>query len=146
MVLLDHGNPSSRQSVQGRKLWEECDQEEARVANREEELLRDYYHALANHTRRRKAKHHFKKETHKGSYPPKKFQKNKRGDYKQKDFSSYECYHCDKIRHIARNCPTKKEEFKRKNNKRHHANLAEEEDEEEPPRKLAKVKVEEYVL
>ena len=52
--------------------------------------------------------------------------------------------HCDKIGHIARNCPTKKEEYKRKNNKIHHSNLSEEE--EEPPRKLEKVEVEEYVL
>ena len=57
-------------------LWEECVQEEARVTNREA-LIRDDDHALANHTRRRKGNHHFKKETHKGYYPPKKFQKNK---------------------------------------------------------------------
>ena len=49
------------------------------------------------------------------------------GDYKKKGFSTYQFYHCDKIGHIARNCSTKKEEFKRKNNKRHHANLVEEE-------------------
>ena len=120
-----------------------CVQEEARVANREA-LLREYNHALDTHTRRRKGKHHFNKENHKGYYPPEKFQKNKKGYYKHKDFSSYPCYHHDKIGHIARNCLTKKEEFKRKNNKRHHANLVLEE--EEPPRKLAKVEVEEYVL
>ena len=34
---------------------------------------------------------------------------------------------------IARNCMTKKEEYKRKNKKRYHANL----EEEEPPKKLA---------
>ena len=115
-----------------------------RVADRET-LLRDDDHALNTHTRRRKGKHHFKKETHKGSYPPKKFQKNKKGDYKPKAFSTYQCYHCDKIGHIATNFLTKKEEYKRKNNKRHHANFTEEE-EEEPPRKLAKEEVEEYVL
>ena len=60
-------------------LWEECVQEEARVANREA-LHRDDDHALSIHTIRRKRKHHFKKETHKGSYLPKKFQKNKKGD------------------------------------------------------------------
>ena len=69
-------------------LWEECVQEEAIVAN-QKTLLRDDDH-LATHTRRRKGKHHFKKETHNGSYPPRKFQKNKKGDYKQKDFSSYQ--------------------------------------------------------
>ena len=53
-------------------LWEECVQEEAIVVNREA-LLRDDDHALATYTIRRKGKHHFKKETHKGSYPHKKF-------------------------------------------------------------------------
>ena len=62
----------------------------------------------------------------------------------QKYFSSYQCYHCDKKRHISRNCLTNKEEYKRKNNKIHHSNLSEEE--EEPPRNLEKVEVEEYVL
>ena len=62
-------------------LWEECVQKEARVANREA-LLREDDHALTTHTRRRKGKHQFNNETHKGSYPPKKFQKNKKGDYK----------------------------------------------------------------
>ena len=66
-------------------LWEECVQEETRIA-KWEALLRKYDHALATHTRRRKGKHHFKKETHKGSYPPKKFQNNKKEDHKQKLF------------------------------------------------------------
>ena len=88
-------------------LWEACVQEEARVANREA-LLRDDDHALATNARRRNGKHHFKKETHNESHPPKKFQKNNKGDYKQKDLSSYQCYHCDKIGHIARNFPTRK--------------------------------------
>ena len=61
-------------------VWEECVQEEARVANREA-LLRDDEYALDTHTKRRKGKHHFKKETHKGYYPPNKFQNNKKGDY-----------------------------------------------------------------
>ena len=63
-------------------LWEECIQEEARVVNREA-LLRDDEHALTTHTIRRKGKHHFLKETHKGSYPPKQFPNNKKGDYNQ---------------------------------------------------------------
>ena len=88
MGLLHPYNLCKKESLKFDVLWEECVQEEARVANREA-LLRDDDHALATHTRRRKGKHHFKKETHKGSYPPKKFQKNKKGDYKQKDFSSY---------------------------------------------------------
>ena len=64
-------------SLQFDILWEECIQEEARVVNREA-LLRDDDHDLAMHNRRRKGKHHFKKETHKESHIPKKFQKNKK--------------------------------------------------------------------
>ena len=74
-----------KESLKFDVLWEECVQEEARVANREA-LLRDDDHALATHTRRINGKHHFKKENHKGSYPPKKFQKNKKGYYKHKYF------------------------------------------------------------
>ena len=56
-------------------------------------------------------------------------------------------------RHITRNCPLKREEYKKRNNyKRHHAHLAEDEDEEEeeeegPQRKQAREEeAEEYVL
>ena len=51
-------------------VWEDCIQEEARVANREA-LLREDDQALAIHTKRRKQSN-FKKDSHK---PPKKFQK-----------------------------------------------------------------------
>ena len=77
MVLLYPEICARKESLKFDILWEECVQEEARVAN-QEALLRYDDHALATHTIRRKGKHHFKKETHKGSYPPKKFQKNKR--------------------------------------------------------------------
>ena len=60
-------------------IWEECVQEESRVSNREAQH-RDDDHALATHTRRRKGKHHFMKETHKGYHLPKKFQNSKNGD------------------------------------------------------------------
>ena len=77
MILLDIGllhldKMYKKESLKFDVLWEECVQEEARVAN-QEVLIRDYGHALSTHTRRRKGKHHFKKENHKGSYPPKKF-------------------------------------------------------------------------
>ena len=115
-----------KESLQFEILWEECVQEEDRLAN-QEALLRDDDHALAGNTRRRRGKPNLKKETHKESHPPKKFQKNQKGDYKQKDFSSYQCYHCDKIGHISRKCPTRKEEYKRRNNKNNNVHLCEEE-------------------
>jgi hypothetical protein len=47
------------------------------------------------------------------------------------------------MRHIAKNCLARREEYKRRNNKRHHAHAAED---DEPPKKLTKEEIEEYVL
>jgi hypothetical protein len=59
------------QSVCGRKeklqfesLWEECIQEETRVANREALLARDDDQALATHTKGGRKKPYFKRESH----------------------------------------------------------------------------------
>jgi transposase InsO family protein len=134
-----------KEKLQFDSLWEECVQEEARVANREVVLLRDEDQALAAHAKGGKGKSHFQKETHfhKESHSPKRFQKYHKGQRRKKYFSSYQCYHCDKMGHIAKNCPAKREEYKRRNNKRHHAHAAED---DEPPKKLAKEEIEEYVL
>ena len=99
-------------------VWEDCIQEETRVANREA-LPREDDHAIATHTKGRKQSN-FKKSNHKPSM--KKFQK------KKKDYSKYQCYNFHKIGHIAIECPS----TKKNNNKIHHAHLAEDEDEEIP--------------
>ncbi len=82
-------------------LWEECVQEEARVAN-QEALLRDDDQALAAHAKRGRGKPQFKKETYKESHPPKKFYKQHKGQYKKKTpsqsdlpFESYEYFNFD---------------------------------------------------
>jgi hypothetical protein len=64
-----------KEKLQFDSLWEECVQEEARVANREEVLLRDEDQALATHTKGGKRRSHFKKETHphKESHSPNRF-------------------------------------------------------------------------
>jgi hypothetical protein len=67
----------------------------------------------------------------------------RRGKEEKKDFSSYQCYHCDNMGHIAKNCPVGREEYKKRNNKRHHAHTIED---DEPPTKLIKEKIEDYVL
>jgi hypothetical protein len=123
-------------------LWEECIQKESRVANRDALLSRYEDQALATHTKGGRKKSYFQKETHKESHPqnkfihkesqPKRFQK--KGQRKERDFSSYQCYHCDKTGHIARHCPARQEEYKRKN-KRHHAHVVAD---EEPPTKMIK--------
>ena len=56
-------------------VWEDCIQEEARVANREA-LLKEYYQALVTHTKGRKQSN-FKKDSHKEYRPPKKFQRRR---------------------------------------------------------------------
>jgi hypothetical protein len=126
-------------------LWEECIQEETRVANREALLARDDDQALATHTKRGRKKSYFQKETHKESYPqnksqPKRFQK--KGQQKERDYSSVQCYHCDKMGHIARYCPARREEYKRKN-KRNRAHAVEDED---PPAKMLREQIKDYFL
>ena len=100
-------------------VWEDNIQEESRVANKEA-LLREDDQALAIYTKRRKQSN-FKKDSHKEHIPPKKFQK-KRENKQKKDYSNYQCYNCHKIRHLARECPSKK------NNIIHNGHLAEDED------------------
>jgi transposase InsO family protein len=126
-------------------LWEECIQEESRVANRDALLARDEDQALATHTKGGRKKSYFQKETRKEPHPqnksqPKRFQK--KGQRKERDYSSVQCYHCDKMGHIARHCPTRREEYKRKN-KRHHAHAVED---EEPPAKMLREQIKDYVL
>ena len=102
-------------------VWEDCIQEEARVANREA-LLKEDDQALATHTKRR-SQPNFKKGNHKESQPPRRFQRT-RESFPKRDHSNFQCFNCDKIGHIARNCPLKKEEYKKRTN-----HLAEDEDE-----------------
>jgi hypothetical protein len=96
-------------------LWEECIQEETRVANREALLARDEDQALATHTKGGRHKSYFQKETYKESQPQNKFNHKeshprrfqKKGQRKERDYSSVQCYHCDKMGHIAKFCPAR---------------------------------------
>jgi hypothetical protein len=62
-----------KKKLQFDSLWEECVQEQARVANREALLSRDEDQALVTHTKGGRKKSYFQKETHKESHPQKKF-------------------------------------------------------------------------
>ena len=53
-------------------VWEDCIQEEARVANKEA-LLKEGDQAPTTHTKRGRSQSNFKKESNKESRPPKKF-------------------------------------------------------------------------
>jgi hypothetical protein len=99
-------------------LREECVQEEAGVANQEALLSRDEDQALATHTKGGRKRSYFQKGTHKESHPqnkfihkeshpPRRFQKFQKDQRREKDLSSYQCYHCDKMGHIAKNCPAR---------------------------------------
>ena len=120
-------------------VWEDCIQEETRVENRES-LLKEDDQALATDIKRRRSQPNFKKGNHKESQPPRRFQRT-RESLPNKDYSRFQCVHCDKIGCISRNCPLKRQEYRKRNNnnKRHHAHLAKYEDDEEeeegPPRK-----------
>jgi hypothetical protein len=115
------------------------------VANREAILLRDKDQALHAHDKGGKGKNHFKKDTyfHKKYHSLERLQKYHKGQKKGKYFSSYPCYHCDKMGHIAKNCLTRREEYKRINKKRHNAHAVED---DEPPKKLSKEEIGDYVL
>jgi hypothetical protein len=131
-------------------LWEKCIQEETRVANREVLLARDDDQALATHTKRGRKKPYFQKNTHKESQPPNKFNNtesnprkfHKKGQRKERDYSSVQFYHCDKMGHIVKFCPSRQEEYKRKH-KRHHAHVVED---EEPPTKIIREQIKDHVL
>ena len=142
---------AGKESMKFDVVWEDCIQEETRVENREA-LLKEHDQALSTHTRRRRIQPNFNKRNKRKYQPPRKFQKT-RESLPDKDYSSFQCFHCDKIGHIARNCPKKGQEYRNRinNNKMHHAHLADEEEEEEeeegPPRKKAREEdAEEYVL
>jgi len=64
------------------RLWEDCTQEEARMAAREEKLA-DEDQALAAHTRKGKGKKEF--------HSPKKFQKLQKSKQKKRDLAQIRC-------------------------------------------------------
>ena len=99
-------------------MWEDCTQEEARLEAQEEKLGHEENQVLTVHARKGKNKDEDR--------PPKKFQKYQKK--KQRDNSTIRCFNCQKVGHIARNCPMVRDEIKDGRNKRHHANAAEDEE------------------
>jgi hypothetical protein len=106
---------AKKEKIKFDSLWEECIQEESRVVNREALLSRDKYQALATHTKGGRNNSYFHKKTHKYSQPQNIFIHKesqsrifqKKGQRKETYFSSYQCYHCDKMGHIVIHCPTR---------------------------------------
>ena len=73
---------ANKESMKLDIIWEDCIQEETRVANREA-LLKEDDQALATHTNRGISQSNFKKESHKESQPPKKFQRTRKQSEKK---------------------------------------------------------------
>ena len=67
---------AKKESMKFDIIWEDCIQEAARVANREA-LLKEDDQALDTHTKRGRSQSKFKKEIHKDSRPPKRFQRTR---------------------------------------------------------------------
>ena len=89
-------------------VWEDCIQEETIVANRKA-LLKEDDQDLATHTKKKRRNQPiFKKGNQKEHQPPRRFQRSKES-LSYKDYSGFQCFHCDKIGHIPRNCPMKKQ-------------------------------------
>jgi hypothetical protein len=114
------------------RLWEDCVEEEARLGAREEKLSDDEDQALTAHFRKGKENHR----------PLKKFQEFEEG---KRDYSKLKCLCCEKLEHLARDCPLIKKVKERRKNKRHHVHIVED-DELVFKRERKEDSDEEYVL
>ena len=120
---------SRRKMPKFNKLWEDCIQEEARIVVKDEKLGSSEDQALFVRP---------KKGRGRSNHSPRRFQKEPK-----KDYSTYKCYKCQVLGHIARNYP-QQDPKKKSKKKNFHAHAAE----EEVPSKRAKEEPseKEYVL
>ena len=81
------------------RLWEECSQEEARIAAREENMGSEYQ-ALTIHSKKTKRSSHHSRGKH--------FSKNNSIKY----FSRGRCYTYDEVGHFAKDCPKRQNKKK----------------------------------
>jgi hypothetical protein len=109
---------SSKKLPKFSRLWEDCNQEEARTVAREEKMA-DEDQTLVAHTRKGKNK--------KEHSLHKKFKKG------QRDNSKIKCYYCQELGHFARDFPLIMEIKKNKGSKRHQAHTTED---DKPVRKI----------
>jgi hypothetical protein len=103
---------SRRKITKFSRLWEDCTRK-ARVVAREEKLGEEENQALATLARKGKSKKEV--HSHKKPHGPQKSQKFK------KDFSSYRCFICQKMGHIAIHCPQSKDKVRKGKYRKHHA-------------------------
>ena len=110
---------SRRKLTKFNRLWEYCTQEEVRLEARKEKIESNEDQTLTAHARKGKNK--------KEVLSHKRFQKPHKGQDSHKDISSLRCFICQKMGHIARNCPQAKDQNRNRKFKRHHAHIAEDE-------------------
>ena len=90
------------------KLWEECSQEEARIAAREENMgIEDQ--SLTVHSKKNKRNNYHSKG---------------KSSHSRKDLSTIRCYTCDEKGHISKFFPNKRNLRKKGNKRRHHSHAA----------------------
>ena len=122
------------------RLWEECFQEEARIAAREEKMGSEDQ-ALTVHSKSHSKSNKRRPHSSRGKHSHK--------DNTRRDVSRIICSTCDETGHYARNCPDKQKIVRKSNKRRHHAHAAED---DEPSRKRSRYESEyssskdEYVL
>ena len=102
---------SRRKMPEFNKLWEDCIPEEPRIVVRDEKLGRSKDQALFVCTKKGKGR---------SNHSPKRFQKGPK-----KDYSTFKCFKCQVLGHIARDCP--RQDPKKKSKRKFHAHVAEEE-------------------
>ena len=94
------------------RIWEECSQEEARIAAQEENMGSEDQ-ALTTHSKKERRK----------PYKGKNF-------HPKRDLSRVRCYTCDEKGHFAKDCPKSKNHSQKKkgSKRRHHAHTAEDDE------------------
>ena len=113
-----HGICARKKLVKFSRLWEECSQEEARIAAQEEKMGSEDQD-LTVQSKKSRSNHHRSKYSH---------QKN--NSRNPRDLSKYIFYTCDERGNFARDCPKNKSiSPKKKGKKRRHHGHATEDDE-----------------
>ena len=110
------GIRARKKLVKCNRLWDECSQEEAQIAAREEKMGSEDQ-ALMVHSKSHSKSNKRRPHSSRGKHSHK--------DNTRKDVSRIICYTCDEEGHYARNCANKQKIMKKSKKRRHHAHAAE---------------------
>ena len=97
--------------VKFNRLWEECSQEEARIAAREEKMGSEDQ-GLTIQSKKNRRSHYYSKG---------------KISHSRKDLNTIRCYTCDDKGHISKFCHNKRN-LRKKNKRRYHAHAAEDDE------------------